>query len=158
MTVEFGTQTDICRKSIQDISIYFEKCDPVCLSNDCPDTEPYYKHPLESRCVNDCPHGYTENSPLSCVPTTLCHSTCASCSSKNDATQCLTCSSTLATLNYQSLSGSPISCTMTPGNNAQHMLTINKDTIIGTSLLKAVGYNSITSATSGTLLGAFLYS
>ena len=43
-------------------------------------------------------------------------------------------------------------------NKAQHLLTINKDTAIGTSLLKNVTYNTATVVTtSATLLSSFLY-
>lgn len=59
LVLEFGTQGETCRKQIQDISVYFEKCQTYCGSNDCPDTEPYYKHPVDVRCLSNCPDGYT---------------------------------------------------------------------------------------------------
>lgn len=36
-------------------------------------------------------------------------------------------------------------------------MTVNKDTILGTSLLKNVIYNSVTQSVSGTALNTFLY-
>ncbi len=36
-------------------------------------------------------------------------------------------------------------------------MTVNKNTIIGTSLLKSVTYNALNQSTSGTLLSSFLY-
>jgi len=74
---------------IQDISLFYEKCSSICGSNDCP-TEPYYKHPTQSICVSDCPDGYTE-SGAGCAKDAYCHSTCSSCSIKNDPTKCSTC-------------------------------------------------------------------
>lgn len=52
---------------------------------------------------------------------------------------------------------SPGVCAITATNNAQYLMTVNKNTVIGTSQLKSVVYNSITQATSGTLLSSFLY-
>lgn len=40
---QFGTASQICRKIIQDISVYFEKCQTFCGSNLCPDDLPYFK-------------------------------------------------------------------------------------------------------------------
>ena len=99
LTIEFGTQSETCRKSVQDISIYFEQCHPVCASNDCPNTEPYYKHPLESRCVSDCPDGFILNG-FNCVTIEFCHSTCDTCSLKADVLKCLTCSSSISSLTF----------------------------------------------------------
>ena len=41
LTFAFGTQGENCRKIIQDISVYYEKCLPYCQSNDCPSIEPF---------------------------------------------------------------------------------------------------------------------
>jgi hypothetical protein len=60
---------------------------------------------------------------------------------KNDATQCSACSSALTSLNYAAASGT---CSITATNNAQYLLTINKNTVLGTSEVKSVVYNSIT--------------
>jgi len=60
LVLEFGTQGETCRKQIQDISVYFEKCQTYCGSNDCPDTGPYFKHPVDAKCVSVCPDGYTD--------------------------------------------------------------------------------------------------
>ncbi len=49
------------------------------------------------------------------------------------------------------------SCAMQSTNNAQLLLTVNKNTIIGTSLLKSVTYNALNQSTSGTLLSSLLY-
>lgn len=59
ITFKFGTQTEMCRKQIQDISLYSEKCSSFCLTNDCPDLTPYYKDPVLAKCIDDCPDGYT---------------------------------------------------------------------------------------------------
>ena len=34
--IQFGTQGQMCRKIVQGISIYFERCYTFCISNDCP--------------------------------------------------------------------------------------------------------------------------
>ena len=80
--------------------------------------------------MKDCPNGYTE-SGTDCVKTAFCHSTCGECAVKNDANQCSTCLSTLG-LNYNTLIG-PGACVIPTTNKAQHLLTINKDTLIGTN-------------------------
>lgn len=77
---------------IQDVSIFYEKCLPYCQSNNCPDTLPYYKHPSQSICVNQCPAGYIE-AGQNCNPVDYCHSTCATCSLKLDPLQCASCQS-----------------------------------------------------------------
>jgi hypothetical protein len=46
---------------------------------------------------------------------------------------------------------------MVSSNNAQFLLTINKNTALVTSKLKSVVYNGMTVATSGSLLSSFLY-
>lgn len=50
------------------------------------------------------------------------------------------------------------SCSMTSTNNAQYLITVDKNTIIGTSLLTSVDYNSLTESTSGVTLASILYS
>lgn len=47
---------------------------------------------------------------------------------------------------------------MTSTNNAQYLITVDKNTIIGTSLLTSVDYNSLTESTSGVTLVSILYS
>jgi hypothetical protein len=102
--------------------------------------------------VADCPDGYTESENL-CVSTQLCHSTCATCSVKNDQTKCSTCSSTLTSLVYNTLIP-PGSCSLPATNNAQLLMTINQNTVLGTSSLKNITYNSGTQSTSGTVLSS----
>jgi len=154
--VAFGTQSETCRKIVQDISLYFEKCSSFCQSNDCPLSLPYFKHPVNAICVGDCPDGYTEVGDL-CVETKFCHSTCGSCTVMNDAAKCTSCSSTLGSLVYQSFGVAESSCAMTTTNNAQLLMTVNKDTPLGgTSHLISVNYNSMSETTS-TPLSAFLY-
>jgi len=136
----FGTHSDTCRKIVQDISLFYEKCSSFCGSNICP-TAPYFKHPSLNECVADCPNGYTE-SGNNCVPTQLCHSTCATCGTKNDATQCSTCSSTLTSSLVYDVLTPPGSCSLPATNNAQLLLTVSKNTVLGTSLLKKVTYTS----------------
>ena len=77
----------------------------------------------------------------------------------NDATKCTSCSSTLGSLVYEpfAVGVTESSCTMTTTNNAQLLMTVNKDTALGVgSLLKSVTYNSATE-TVLTPLSAFLY-
>jgi hypothetical protein len=152
VTIQFGTQGQTCRRLLQDFSIFYEKCETYCASNDCPDVKPYFKHPSQNKCVADCPDGYTESGTI-CVSTELCHSTCDTCSIKNDATKCSTCSSTLSSLPYDSLTLAG-SCVLPPTNNAQFLMTVDKNTILGTSALKNITYNSTTSSTSDTALSA----
>jgi hypothetical protein len=46
---------------------------------------------------------------------------------------------------------------MTATNNAQVFMVVNKNTVLGASLLTSVTYNGITQATSGTVIGTFLF-
>lgn len=110
----FGIVNQNCRKMIQDVTIYYEKCNSYCGSNDCPLVEPYYKHRTDLRCVsvctpdyadipnnvcvNNCPNGFTEDG-VNCKTFEFCHSTCGQCAVKNNVNQCTTCLSTLG-LNY----------------------------------------------------------
>jgi len=153
MTIEFGTRTETCRKIIQDISLYYEKCSSFCGSNDCPATTPYYRDPdtVTAKCVSDCPHGYTE-SGNNCVITQLCHSTCGTCSTKNDPGQCSTCSSTFSSSFAYNTLTPPGSCSFPATHNAQLLMTVNKNTILGTTNLKNITYNSATQSTSGSAL------
>jgi hypothetical protein len=132
--------------------LFYEKCSSFCGSNICP-TAPYFKHPSLNKCVDDCPDGYTE-SGNNCVPTQLCHSTCDTCGTKNDATQCSACSSTLTSSLIYSVLTPPGSCSLPATNNAQLLLTVNKDTVLGTSVLKLINYNSVAQTTSGSLLSS----
>lgn len=75
--------------------------------------------------------------------TKFCHSTCQGCSLKDDPTKCTSCSSAFSQLPFViSPSGAEGSCSVPATNNAQLLLTVNKDTLIGTSQLKSVTYNS----------------
>lgn len=47
---------------------------------------------------------------------------------------------------------------MTLTNNAQLLITVNKNTLLRTSTLKSVTYNSILNSTTGTPLSSLLYS
>lgn len=125
---------------VQDISIYLEKCATICVTNDCPSVTPYYKHPTDDRCVNVCPLGYIGDVDT-CATVQFCSSTCDTCAVKNNGAQCSTCSSTLSSLAYDTLTP-PGSCSMTSTNNAQYFFTINKDTALVTSALKSVTLNS----------------
>jgi hypothetical protein len=151
VAIQFGTQGQTCRRLLQDFSIFYEKCETYCASNDCP-AKPYFKHPSQNKCVADCPDGYTESGNL-CDSTQLCHSTCDTCSIKHDSTKCSTCSSTLSSLLYNSLTP-PGSCSLPSINNAQFLMTVDKNTILGTSALKNITFNSATQSTSGTVLSA----
>lgn len=139
LTIQFGTASESCRKIVQDISIYYERCPTHCTSNDCPDTSPYQKHPSLGKCVNDCPDGYTEDGN-NCVPFAFCHSSCSNCDSKVSSTQCSSCSSDLAGLNYDTFSG-PAPCALTSTNNAQLLIAIDKNTALVDSVLQSVTYN-----------------
>jgi hypothetical protein len=152
LKIQFGTASRECRRLVQDITIYALKCESYCASNDCPDVKPYFKHPSQNKCVADCPDGYTESGTI-CTSTELCHSTCDTCSIKNDATKCSTCSSTLSSLPYNSLTP-PGSCVLPSTNSAQLLMTVDKNSILGTSALKNITYNSATQSTSGTVLSA----
>lgn len=159
LTIAFGTQAETCRKIVQDISLYFEKCSSFCQSNNCPATLPYFKHPTLATCVSDCPDGYTESGDL-CVETQFCHSTCGSCLINNDATKCTSCSSSLTSLAYVpfGVGVTESTCAMTATNNAQLLMTVDKTTLIGSSLLKTVTYNTATiESTLNLALSDFLY-
>jgi hypothetical protein len=71
----------------------------------------------------------------------------------------LTCSSTSLSLNYNSIGvGLSAACSIITTNNAQSLITVNKDTILGTSLLKSVTYNTATTeSTPNITLSTFLY-
>lgn len=133
---------------IQDITIYARKCKQLCNSNDCPVT-PYFKDPDFEKCITICPAGYIGNVDV-CDPVQFCHSTCATCTTKNNANACSTCSSTLTELNYVA-SAVTGPCTLVANNNAQLLQTVNSATILGTSYLKNITYNTNTQITTGTL-------
>jgi len=52
---------------IQDLTIYYEKCEPYCGSNDCPSTEPYYRHITNPICVSNCGTDYIDLINKICV-------------------------------------------------------------------------------------------
>ncbi len=100
------------------------------------------------------------NATKKCIPTSFCHSSCSTCSADNNANKCTACSSAMTDLNYAGFGAGLTegSCSMTATNNAQLLMTINKNAVLGTTVLKSVGYNGITESTSGTVIGTFLYS
>ena len=81
-----------------------------------------------------------------CIPSKFCHSQCGTCSVKNNATKCTSCSSSLQILSYLpfTVGQTESSCSMISTNNAQILMTVNKNTVIGSSILKSVTYNGIT--------------
>ena len=156
LTVAFGTFGQTCRRLLQDVSLYVEECHSFCGSNLCPASPPYFKLANAAECVADCPAGYTE-SGNDCVPTQMCHSTCDTCALENNAAQCSTCATTLSattSLTFTSPATPPGPCTLPATNNAQLLLTVNKDTVLGTSALKSVTYNSVAQSGSGSALSA----
>ena len=89
----------------------------------------------------------------------FCHSTCGQCTSKLVNNQCSSCSSSF--LSYTTpipAVGSPSSCLMSATNNAQFLLIIDKETILGVSYTKSVLFNSNNVSTSGIPLSSLLYS
>lgn len=96
-----------------------------------------------------------------CVPFELCSSTCATCATKIDPSQCTACSSTFTSSLVYEPFGAGItesSCTFASTNNAQHLLTINKNSAIGSNNLKSVKINSVSQSTLGTPLSQIAYS
>jgi hypothetical protein len=161
---------------VQDIVIYYEECDDVCGSNVCPETGNYFKHisldecvsgctpdyadATSQSCVADCPNGYTENEvEKSCAQFEFCHSTCGTCSVNSDASKCLTCTSAL-TGTYASFPTEQTygPCAVAANNNAEYLLTVNENTVIGsgTAKLTSVTYNNIP-ITAAIALSTFLY-
>ena len=124
---------------LQDITIYAEKCKSLCGSNVCP-IMPYYKDPNALQCISICPIGYIGNpTTFACDPVLLCHSNCTTCNAKNDPAQCSSCTSTLTELNTATESSG--SCVLPISNNAQWLMTVNKQTGLN-SFLKNVTYDS----------------
>jgi hypothetical protein len=121
LTIAFGIHGQGCRKMVQDISIYYERCPTHCGSKHCLDAGPYYTHPDIVSCVNDCPDGFNEDGGTGCIPFAFCHSTCAdTCNSPNNAAQCSACPTTLSGyLPYDTLATPPGACTLPSANNAQ---------------------------------------
>ena len=103
--------------------------------------------------MDNCPDGYTEGSSNDCVPFQFCTAECATCNVPNDVTSvCATCPSSMSNLAYNTLS-TPGPCVLTTNNNAQHLITVNKDTELVTSALQSVTFNGATQSTSGDTLG-----
>ena len=78
-----------------------------------------------------------------------------------DSTQCMACSSTFSSsLVYEpfGVGVTESSCTFAPTNNAQYLLTINKNSVIGSNNLKSVKINSVSQSTLGTSLSQIAYS
>lgn len=61
-------------------------------------------------------------------------------------------------MSYNAFNGglSPGPCPMTSSNNAQYLMTVNKNTILGTSNLKSLNYD-YTTTVSSSALGNALY-
>ena len=49
-------------------------------------------------------------------------------------------------------------CSLTLTNNAQLLITVNKNTLLRTTALKSITYNSLQYSTTGTALSSLLYS
>ncbi len=80
-----------------------------------------------------------------CVPLQLCSSTCDTCSVKVDPTKCTACSSTFTSSLIYEPFGEGVtesSCTFASTNNAQYLLTVDKNSVIGSSYLQNVTVNS----------------
>jgi hypothetical protein len=89
----------------------------------------------------------------------FCHSACNQCTNKLLANQCNSCSSSFLTYTTPTPAvGSPGSCLMSTTNNAQFLLTIDKQTVLGVSNTKSVLFNGNNVSTSGTVLSSLLYS
>jgi hypothetical protein len=136
-------------RSISDVTVYIMKCQKGC-----------------SACKNNsvtcliCEMGYFfNNSTKKCIPTNFCHSSCDTCSEDGSSAMCTSCSTNITALNYGNSpsAGTPGACSMTSNNNAQVFMVINKNTVLGSSLLTSVTYNSTTQSTAGMVIGAFLY-
>ena len=90
----------------------------------------------------------------------MCHSTCATCNTNYLSTGCATCPSS-ATMVYNAFATgvTTSSCTLTTNNNAQLLITVGKNTALGTGTpgLTSVTYNGITNSVATTLLGGLMY-
>lgn len=86
----------------------------------------------------------------------MCSSTCNTCTANNDPSSCSGCSSTLTSLDYDPLLA-PSQCAMTSTNNAQLLTTIDANTLIGSSYLTNVTFNSIVYNTPTNALSSLLY-
>lgn len=149
LTFGFGFTGNCTTREITEVSVYIMKCAQGCTA-----------------CKNNaytclaCNANYILN-PLTkkCIPTTFCSSRCGTCSVNNDPTKCTACSSSLQSLNYQpfTIGQTEGQCLMTSTNNAQLLLTVNQNTVLGSSILQNVTYNKTTESTSGNVLASFLY-
>lgn len=152
LDLSFGFEaTNTCtQRSISDVSVYIMKCQQGCTA--CKNNS--------VTCLACAPNYSFNNATKKCIPTTFCHSSCDSCSEDSLSNKCTACSSTIAALSYGNSpsAGTPGACSMTATNNAQVFMVVNKNTVLGSSLLTSVTYNNgITEATSGTVIGTFLY-
>lgn len=115
---------------------------------------------LTNECLTQCPYGRTEDDTNKiCVDFAFCSSQCNTCTTTNDPTKCIDCpTSSIAnlSLNYLSTSGEG-SCALTSTNNAQHLITIDKNSLLGTTI-KSVTFNGASYATPTNILAATLYS
>lgn len=93
------------------------------------------------------------------MPVGLCHSSCDTCSIKEDQTKCSSCTS--ANLLYATplpASGAAGSCTVATNDKWVEFMTINKNTVIGASALTSVTYNgNVVASTSGAALNTVIY-
>lgn len=146
----FGGGSTCSERSISDVSVYVMRCQKGCTA--CKNNT--------STCLACEANYFFNNATKKCIPTMFCHSTCDSCSVDSSSSKCTACSSSIASLNYVAfLPGKTEgSCSMQATNNAQLLMTINKNSVLGTTTLKSVLYNSLSESTSGLVLSSFLYS
>jgi hypothetical protein len=95
------------------------------------------------------------NETKKCIPTNYCHSSCDTCSEDGLPTKCTACSTNISALSYENppSAENPGACSMTATNNAQVFMVVDKNTVLGVSLLKSLGYNGIINTTSGLVIG-----
>jgi len=89
----------------------------------------------------------------------MCHSTCDTCNVKDNISSCLTCSSSLSSLQYNTISNknSSSQCSLI-ASSIQLLLTIEQFTKLKSSVLLNVTYNnSITETAINKFLSSFLY-
>lgn len=93
----------------------------------------------------------------------MCHSACGTCSAKDNSASCLTCPTTAGlTYNAFGTGVNSAACTLTTNNNAQFLVSVNRNTALssgtpGNPGLTSVTFNGITANTPGTLLSGLMY-
>lgn len=90
LTFGFGFTGTCTSRDISEVSVYIMKCAQGCTA--CK-TNAY-------TCLACEPDYILDSLTKKCIPTKFCHSRCGTCSIKNDATKCTSCSSSLQSLNY----------------------------------------------------------